>query len=246
MRRRLTEATSIEGDQRRAFPQFNPGFVGLAGRAGHRVEESRSTLRLLRPFGSAGSRDGLRCHEAPFGMLLDEGTSPSRRAVVDSERIASRLARLRARLAPITARPTTPMLARPVWVCSLLRSSVSAGWDGLVLAGPRMRSDLVGGHGRLPSSLGWLGQVSQVAMSAKSSPTRKRSRTARSGCSASGYQPARGPLRRNTGSQVAAGADDWPGSPALWRSRGCGSGNTAASSPSPTARPSMVPTPQGQ
>jgi hypothetical protein len=30
-------------------------------------------LRLLRPFGSAGSRDGLRCHEARFGMLLDGG-----------------------------------------------------------------------------------------------------------------------------------------------------------------------------
>jgi hypothetical protein len=48
------------------------------------------------------------------------------------------------------------------------------------------------------------------------------------------------------GSQVAAGSGDWPGSPVAWLSRGCGSGRTAASSPSPTARASMVPTPHGQ
>ena len=31
VRRRLTEATAIEGEHRRVFPQLNPGVVGLAG-----------------------------------------------------------------------------------------------------------------------------------------------------------------------------------------------------------------------
>jgi hypothetical protein len=66
-----------------------------------------------------------------------------------------------------------------------------------------------------------------------------------------GLQSARGQVARGCcgstpGSQIAAGSEGCPGSPLVWLSRGCGSGNTAASSPSPTANASMVPTPQGQ
>ena len=57
-------------------------------------------------------------HEAGLRMRGDEVTGLLSRAVVHLDRVASRLARLRARFEPITARPTTQMFAcsAPWWL----------------------------------------------------------------------------------------------------------------------------------
>ena len=71
VRRRLTEATAIEGEHRRVFPQVNPGVVGLAG-----LEPAASSLSGIEgsalcgpPFSQAG-RDRQRRSNAFLKGLL--------------------------------------------------------------------------------------------------------------------------------------------------------------------------------
>jgi hypothetical protein len=61
---------TVRGEVMRCKPAHPEGSCRLDALAA--ASGSRSSLRLLWPFGSVGSRDGLRCHEARFGMLLDK------------------------------------------------------------------------------------------------------------------------------------------------------------------------------